>query len=109
MFCTQCGVENQDQDNFCHKCGRPARGTPTPPGGYWTPRKLSRPMYDKSIAGVCAGFARYLNLDVTLVRIVWLSMAIFLGWGFIAYIVAWIIMPKDWQPAPATAAASQPV
>jgi phage shock protein C len=66
-------------------------------------------MYDKSIAGVCAGFARYLNVDVTVVRIVWLSMAIFLGWGFIAYIIAWIIMPKDWEPAPATAAARQPV
>jgi phage shock protein C len=66
-------------------------------------------MRDKSIAGVCAGVARYLDIDVTIVRILWLSMAIFLGWGFIAYIIAWIIMPKDWEPAPATAAAHQPV
>jgi len=108
MFCTQCGVEIQEKDNFCSKCGRTTGKTQPPPDGYWAPRRLSRPMRDKSIAGVCAGFARYLNVDVTLVRIAWLSTAIFFGWGFIAYIIAWIIMPRDWEPAPATATAHQP-
>ena len=103
MFCTQCGVELPDKDNFCSKCGRATGNAPPPAGGYWAARRLSRPMRDKSIAGVCAGFARYLNVDVTLVRILWLSFAIFLGWGFLAYLIAWIIMPKDWEPAPATA------
>jgi phage shock protein C len=109
MYCTQCGVEVQERGNFCHQCGRATRNAPPPAGGYWAPRRLSRPMRDKSIAGVCAGFARYFDLDVALVRILWLSTAIFLGWGFIAYLIAWIIMPKDWEPAPATDAARQPV
>jgi len=66
-------------------------------------RRLVRPMYEKSIAGVCAGFARYLEVDITLMRIIWLCAAIFTGVGFIAYLVAWIVMPKDYGPAPAPA------
>ena len=58
-------------------------------------KRLSRPMNDKKIAGVCAGFARYLNLDVTLVRIIWLIVALAFGTGFLAYLVAWIAMPAD--------------
>lgn len=103
MFCTQCGVEVQEGANFCCKCGRATGNAQPSGGGYRAPRKLSRPMRDKSIAGVCAGFARYLDIDVTLVRIIWLSLAIFFGTGFLAYIIAWIIMPKDWEPAPAVA------
>ena len=56
-------------------------------------------MRNKKIAGVCAGFARYLEVDVVLVRVLWLAAALCTGVGFIAYIVAWIVMPKEWQPA----------
>jgi phage shock protein C len=49
----------------------------------------------KKIAGVCAGFARYFEVDVTLVRLLWLVVAFCAGVGFIAYLVAWIVMPKD--------------
>jgi phage shock protein PspC (stress-responsive transcriptional regulator) len=56
-------------------------------------------MEGKKIGGVCAGFARYMAMDVTLLRILWLLIAIFTGIGFIAYIVAWLIMPKDLLPA----------
>jgi phage shock protein C len=63
--------------------------------------KLSRPMDQKKIAGVCAGFARYLDVDVTLMRILWLAIALCTGVGFIGYLVAWILMPKDY---PAVAA-----
>ena len=62
-----------------------------------------RPMYQKRIAGVCAGFASYLEVDITLMRILWLCVAIFTGVGFIAYIVCWIVMPKDYGPVPAAA------
>jgi len=99
MFCTNCGVELNDQDKFCNQCGTSTRhGTPT---GQRTER-LSRPVRDKKIAGVCAGFARYFDVDVTLVRVLWLVVTV---WplplfGVIAYIVAWIVMPKDPEPAP---------
>jgi phage shock protein PspC (stress-responsive transcriptional regulator) len=63
---------------------------------------------NKKIAGVCAGFARYFDVDVTLVRVLWLAIAITTGVGFLAYLAAWIIMPSDhglearvaWTPRP---------
>jgi phage shock protein C len=69
-------------------------------------KKLTRSRTDKKIAGVCAGFGEYLDLDVALVRILWVIMAFFGGWGVIAYVVAWIIMPEE--PAPQAAAAASP-
>jgi phage shock protein C len=57
-------------------------------------------MGEKKIAGVCAGFARYLNVDVSLVRIMWLLVALVVGTGFIAYIAAWIAMPRDDRSVP---------
>jgi len=56
-------------------------------------------MYDKKIAGVCAGFARYLDMDVTLMRVLWLIVAFTTGVGFIGYIIAWICMPREYAPS----------
>jgi len=52
-------------------------------------------MRDKKIAGVCAGFAHYFSVDVTLMRIIWLVL-IFVppSIGVIAYLLAWLVMPK---------------
>jgi phage shock protein PspC (stress-responsive transcriptional regulator) len=50
---------------------------------------------NQKIAGVCAGFARYWSMDLTLMRVLWLVVAIFTGIGFIAYAAAWIILPSD--------------
>jgi phage shock protein C len=55
-------------------------------------------MYDKKIAGVCSGFARYLDMDVTLVRVIWLIVAFGTGVGFLGYIIAWICMPREDVP-----------
>lgn len=110
MFCTQCGTQIDDQACYCSQCGTPTGKAPQrPSAGYHGSRRLSRPMNDKVIAGVCAGFARYLDVDVVLVRILWLSFGVFLGWGFVAYLIGWIVMPKDWTPAPACAPAQQQV
>lgn len=59
---------------------------------------LVRVRAGKKIAGVCAGFARYLDMDVILVRIVWLVITLTAGVGLIAYVVAWIAMPME-EPA----------
>jgi phage shock protein PspC (stress-responsive transcriptional regulator) len=56
-------------------------------------------MNKKAISGVCAGFANYLGVDVVLVRVVWLCGALLTGIGFIAYLVCWIVMPKDFGSA----------
>jgi phage shock protein C len=59
-------------------------------------------MSEAKIAGVCAGFARYFGFDVTLIRILWAVLIVcpVPSFGLVAYIVAWIVMPKD----PVTAA-----
>jgi phage shock protein C len=90
MFCTGCGRKMQDADAYCPQCGRSVR--PLPP-----PRRLYRLLGEKKIAGVCAGVARYLEVDVTIVRIVWLLLALLHGIGIIGYIIAWIVMPSDYQ------------
>lgn len=106
MFCPQCGREFIDRVNFCCQCGAALF---TPPA----PRKpLSRSRTNRKIAGVCAGFAEYLDLDPTLVRILWLMLVIFGGCGLLAYIIAWIIMPEETlaqvSPAPVPAVSPQP-
>jgi len=50
----------------------------------------------KKIAGVCAGFAEYFDMDVTLVRLIWVGLVLLPpGPGLIIYIVAWIVLPKE--------------
>ena len=104
MYCNYCGKQIQDDANLCAYCGRQVGYVPI------KPQKLVRPPKgspERKIAGVCAGFAEYFDIDVTIVRVVWLIAAIFGGGGVLAYIIAWIIMPE----APASAmvpAASAP-
>jgi phage shock protein PspC (stress-responsive transcriptional regulator) len=55
------------------------------------------------IGGVCSGLARYMNVDVSLMRVLMIIFIIFSGGlGLLAYIAAWIIMPAD-HGFPATA------
>ena len=64
-----------------------------PDGG---PRRLVRVTGDEKIAGVCAGIADYLDVDVTLVRALWLALSIVPGaviGGIVAYALAWMVMP----------------
>jgi phage shock protein PspC (stress-responsive transcriptional regulator) len=58
-------------------------------------RRLLLDSRNKKIAGVCAGFGRYLEVDVTLVRVLWLAIALGTGVGFLVYLAAWIIIPSD--------------
>lgn len=57
-------------------------------------KKLYRLDEGKMIAGVCAGIAEYFSLDVTIVRLGWVFMSIFVGCGILAYIIALIIIPR---------------
>ena len=52
-------------------------------------------MADKKIAGVCAGFAEYFDMDLTLMRVIWVALLLVPpNLGLIGYIVAWAVMPK---------------
>jgi phage shock protein C len=57
------------------------------------PRKLYRSRSQRMIAGVCGGLADYFNLDATLVRVLFLLLAVFGGTGLVIYIVMWVIVP----------------
>jgi phage shock protein PspC (stress-responsive transcriptional regulator) len=60
------------------------------------PRKFTRSASDKKIAGVCGGFARYFNIDPTLVRVLWVAVTIVsFGLGVIAYILLWAFAPEQ--------------
>lgn len=56
-------------------------------------RQLYRSNENKIIAGVCSGIAEYFEVDPTIVRIIWL-LSIFAGFGIIAYIICWLVMPE---------------
>ena len=105
MFCTNCGTQTGDSDKFCHECGYQTKvgheANRSSASGYDSPRRLYRSTYDKKIAGVCSGLAHYCEVDVTLVRLLFVAGALFsCGVGLLAYIVAWIIMPRDSQIPP---------
>ena len=87
MFCTVCGHQLTETDKFCPQCGGQTDKTVPPEAApSFSNKKLVRPMHKKSIGGVCAGFADYLDVDLTLMRIVWLCAAIFTGGiGFVAF------------------------
>jgi phage shock protein C len=57
-------------------------------------KKLYRDEYRKKIAGVCAGLADYFNVDVAIVRMVFVLALIFHGGGGLVYIIFWIVLPK---------------
>ena len=56
-------------------------------------KRLMRSGRDQQIAGVCAGVAHYLDMDPTIVRVIWGVLAFCYGVGIVAYIILWIIAP----------------
>lgn len=50
---------------------------------------------EKMLFGVCGGVAKFLDLDITLVRILWAIAFFFAGAGLLFYIILAIIMPKE--------------
>jgi len=59
-------------------------------------KKLIRPKEGRVFAGVARAFADYFNVDITLVRIIW--VVLFLPGGFpglLLYIICWILIPSE--------------
>lgn len=59
------------------------------------PRRLMRSRSDRMVAGVAGGFARYLGLDATLVRIVMVALVLAGGAGFVLYVAGLLLMPEE--------------
>jgi phage shock protein C len=88
MYCNYCGKVIQDDAFTCAYCGKRVAGV-------IARKRLVRPRNGRKIAGVCLGFAEYFDLDVALVRIVWLVCSLFGLLGVIAYLAAWIVVPEE--------------
>ena len=58
-------------------------------------KKLYKSRTDVKLDGVCAGIAKYLGVDITLVRILWVIFALGGGSGVIAYIICAVLMPRE--------------
>jgi phage shock protein PspC (stress-responsive transcriptional regulator) len=67
-------------------------------------RQLRRSANDRMLAGVAGGIARYLDADVTLVRVIIAALALFTGAGVALYIAAWLLIPEDGEDQPVAAA-----
>jgi phage shock protein C len=88
MYCNYCGKVIQEDANVCAYCGKRI-------GAVIARKRLVRPRGGRKIAGVCIGLAEYFDLDVSLMRLIWLIVAVMTGIGLLAYPIAWIIMPEE--------------
>ena len=57
-------------------------------------KRLFKSSTDKKICGVCGGIAEYLNIDSTIVRLLWAILFVFFGSGILLYIIAALVMPN---------------
>ncbi|MCQ2579553.1 MAG: PspC domain-containing protein [Treponemataceae bacterium] len=57
--------------------------------------KRLRKSNDKKLCGVCGGIAEYLDMDPTIVRIIWLVLVLCAGTGLLAYLIAALLMPNS--------------
>lgn len=60
-------------------------------------RKLYKSSTDKKLCGVCGGIANYMDLDPTIMRIIWLFLCLVGGGGVILYLICALIMPNEEQ------------
>jgi phage shock protein C len=59
------------------------------------PQPLYRPFQDRMLAGVAVGIARYLGVDVTVVRIVLAVLTVVGGVGIPIYLAGWLLIPEE--------------
>jgi phage shock protein C len=62
-------------------------------------RRLYRSRTDHKLAGVCGGLAQYFNTDATLMRVLFVVLALLGGPGLVIYLVLWIVVPEEPEDA----------
>jgi phage shock protein PspC (stress-responsive transcriptional regulator) len=101
MICTACQKVITDGSTYCYNCGakQPVTGAApaqTPPATQpHAQRKLMRSSTDKKLGGVCAGLGNYFDVDVTLVRVLWLLAVFCAGTGLLLYVILWLVLPVE--------------
>ena len=58
-------------------------------------KKLYRSRTDKKVCGVCAGLAKYMNMDVSIMRLITVLLILFAGGGLLAYLIAALVIPEE--------------
>ena len=100
MTCHRCSKEIDADSVFCRHCGAAMHET-------GRPRRLTRRPSEGKLGGVCAGIARYLDTDPTIVRLAWVILSVVPGFvigGLIAYAAAWALLPVDSSEVPTVTA-----
>jgi phage shock protein C len=95
--CGRCARDIGTDSTFCRFCG--ARVGPVAGAS----RRLWRIPSEGRLGGVCAGIARYTDIDITFVRLAWVLLSIVPGMivgGLLVYAGAWLLMPASWEPGP---------
>jgi phage shock protein C len=90
MVCSNCGREISESFNYCSTCGSRQHQRASH-------KKLTLSATDSKLGGVCGGIAEYLDVDPTIVRLIWVALSVVPGGlvgGALAYLLAWIIIPK---------------
>jgi phage shock protein PspC (stress-responsive transcriptional regulator) len=63
--------------------------------GFFGSRQLCRPRHDRMLGGVAAGIADYLDVDVTIIRIVFAVLTFIGGAGVPVYLAGWLLIPEE--------------
>ena len=73
-----------------------ARLRTDPPFGTWSRRTaLRRPVQDSVVAGVAAGLAGYLGVDVMIIRLAFVVLTVFGGAGIPLYLAGLLLIPEE--------------
>ena len=58
-------------------------------------KRLYRSRKDRMLGGVCAGLGEHIDVDPTVIRLVWAVVTVIsIGFGLLVYILAWILIPE---------------
>src|SRR5690242_12673954 len=92
MICPNCQKDIAAGSKFCYNCGaKQAEAVPsTQHPVYPVRRRLVRSTNDRKIAEVCGDVADYLDMDTTLVRVLWLLTTLVPGPNILLFVILWI-------------------
>ena len=57
--------------------------------------RLYRSRTDRFLGGVCGGLGKYLGIDPTIIRLVFLVLLFTQGFGFLIYLILWLLLPVE--------------